>query len=252
MLKSLTPKNVRVGEAVVCAETNISDEETNVGFEWRKVDAPETVPSKQGTAIIYDGVMEGLIKNLQTTSYYNIRPYYQSAAGNMYYGEWIGIDPSDYSYFEPTVHTYASVAVADGAAVLTGYVMDGSDDIVERGFEYWVSGSDAKSRVKAEAPSDVQTVVASGQKMTATLNGLQSETTYTCRAYAKTSTETFYGEEVSFTTPVATGVEDMPINNEQLLSIHKVYDLQGRCVGTSLEGLPRGIYIQNGRKFWVK
>ncbi|MCR4613687.1 MAG: leucine-rich repeat domain-containing protein [Bacteroidaceae bacterium] len=252
MLKSLTPKNVRVGEAVVCAETNISDEETNVGFEWRKVDAPETVPSKQGTAIIYDGVMEGLIKNLQTTSYYNIRPYYQSAAGNMYYGEWIGIDPSDYSYFEPTVHTYASVAVADGAAVLTGYVMDGSDDIIERGFEYWVSGSDAKSRVKAEAPSDVQTVVASGQKMTATLNGLQSETTYTCRAYAKTSTETFYGEEVSFTTPVATGIEDMPINNEQLLSIHKVYDLQGRCVGTLLEGLPRGIYIQNGRKFWVK
>lgn len=33
---------------------------------------------------------------------------------------------------------------------------------------------------------------------------------------------------------------------------HTVYDLQGRRVGTSLQNLPAGIYIQNGKKFSIK
>ncbi len=251
-MKNLNPKNVKVGEAVVCAEANVSDRETNVGFEWRKTDAPETVPSKQGTAVIYDGVMEGYIKNLQTTSYYNVRPYYQSASGTMYYGEWIGIDPADFSYFAPTVHTYAYVDMVDGVPVLTGYVMDGSDDIVERGFEYWVSGTETKSRLKAEASSNVQTVVASGQKMTVALNNLIGGKTYICRAYAKTDAETFYGEEISFTTPLPTGIDEVQSIMTEMQSHDAVYDMQGRLVGKSLDGLPRGIYIKNGRKYWVK
>ena len=31
-----------------------------------------------------------------------------------------------------------------------------------------------------------------------------------------------------------------------------VYDLQGRCMGSSLSGLGRGVYVQKGRKFVVK
>ncbi len=31
-----------------------------------------------------------------------------------------------------------------------------------------------------------------------------------------------------------------------------VYDLQGRCMGSNLSGLGRGVYVQNGRKFVVK
>ena len=32
----------------------------------------------------------------------------------------------------------------------------------------------------------------------------------------------------------------------------KVYDLQGQCVGTSLKGLSKGVYIVNGKKIIIK
>lgn len=32
----------------------------------------------------------------------------------------------------------------------------------------------------------------------------------------------------------------------------KVYDLQGQCVGTSLKGLSRGVYVVNGKKIIIK
>ena len=32
----------------------------------------------------------------------------------------------------------------------------------------------------------------------------------------------------------------------------RIYNLNGQSVGTSTVGLPRGIYIRNGRKFVVK
>lgn len=32
----------------------------------------------------------------------------------------------------------------------------------------------------------------------------------------------------------------------------KVYDLQGQCVGTSLKGMSKGVYIVNGKKIIIK
>ena len=248
------PKVTANGVAIVAAKTNIGDEETNVGFEWRKTDAPETVPSKQGAAAIYEGMMEGLLKNLQSGSYYNVRPYYKSATEKMYYGEWVGIDPSDFSYFEPTVHTYDYVEVQEGVAILTGYALPGTDDIVEQGFEYWeTQGSNANRR----APQDVQTIVANGQRMTATLTGLKAGTTYGFRAYVKTATNTTYGEERTFNTPAATGIHVVYKNADHVVSpqTFNVYTLSGGLVRqqtTSLEGLPRGIYIVNRKKVIVR
>ena len=56
-------------------------------------------------------MMEGYIRNINSNYLWKFRPYYTSNAGNTYYGEWKGLDPSDYSYFEPTVHTYATINV---------------------------------------------------------------------------------------------------------------------------------------------
>lgn len=247
------PKVTANGVAIVAAKTNICDEETNVGFEWRKTDAPETIPSKQGTAAIYEGMMEGVLKNLQSGSYYNVRPYYKSATEKMYYGEWIGIDPSDFSYFEPTVHTYDYVDVKEGIAILTGYALPGTDDIVEQGFEYWeTQGGNANSR----ASQDVYTITAIGQRMTATLTGLKAGTTYGFRAYVKTATTTTYGEERTFITPTSTGINVISKNNEYIKpQAFNVYTLSGSIVRrqtTSLEGLPRGIYIVNHKKIIVR
>ncbi len=202
-LTTQTPKIVSAGTAVVAAETNISDYETNVGFEWRKYDAPSTMPSKSGTAILCNGVMEGRLLNLGTDAYWNVRPYYEAADGTRYYGEWITFDPSDFSYFEPTVHTYAlATSPTSNAVQVRGYVMTGTDDVTEQGFEYWFnSGKKAPNRASAATADSVYRVTASGQVMTAVLEDLAYSTTYTCRAYAIAGGKTYYGEEVQFLTP---------------------------------------------------
>ena len=249
-LESLTPKVTNRGEVVVCAKTNIADEEPNVGFEWRKVDAPDVVPSKSGKGAVYDGTMEGIIKNLDASAYYKVRPFYESSAGMRYYGEWIGFDPSDFSYFEPTVHTYANAVVTRGSATLTGYALQGSDDIVEQGFEYWVKGL---AGVRGAA-AGVKTVQASGQRMQAELTGLADGTVYGYRAYVTTVRGTLYGEEMEFTTPVASGLSEAVVAEAAEEAVVSVLTLNGQVVktyrrqpgeplGLDTSSLPRGVYI---------
>lgn len=200
-MKTLNPKNVSSTSSVVAAEANISDDETGVGFEWRKYDAPESLPSSKGGAIVYDGRMEGKINNLQPV-YYNVRPYYESASGKMFYGDWITFDPTDFSYFEPTVHTYDFIDNPTTNSVeVRGYVMQGTDAVTEQGFEYWKTGKASKSKA---AGNDVMRIQASGQMMIATLKDLDFESNYIVRAYVTTASGTIYGEERSFTTPKAT------------------------------------------------
>ena len=234
---TLTPKVTNKGDAIVCATTNIADEETNVGFEWRKTDAPDVVASKTGSAAIYDGTMEGIIKNLDATTYWKVRPYYESSAGNKYYGDWIGFDPSDFSYFEPTVHTYANAAVTENSAVLMGYVVEGTDAILEQGMEYWISpASDSQYQTL-----EVHKATGFGQRMTIQLTNLEAGTTYAYRTYAVTSKGTSYGEEMTFRTSISslTGVEDVSMAQEGNVSIIGYYNLQGK----KLNELERGLMI---------
>ena len=250
-----SPKVIAEGTVIVAAKTNIADEESNVGFEWRKTDAPSTVESKQGISVIYDGTMEGLIKNLQSSSYYNVRPFYKSSIGTMYYGDWIGVDPSDYSYFEPTVHTYDNVEIHEGTVILKGYALTGTDNILEQGFEYWENKNGSSTR--SNSPMDVHTIIATGQRMTAELTGLKSNTLYNFRAYVKTANNTTYGEECSFNTPVVSGIDFVYMDDYKTVPSKRfnVYSLSGGLVRhqvTSLKDLPAGIYIINRRKVIVK
>jgi beta-xylosidase len=50
----------------------------------------------------------------------------------------------------------------------------------------------------------------------------------------------------------AMGIADQPTANRTTSVSTKVYNLQGQCVGTSLQGLQPGLYIQGGRKYVVK
>lgn len=246
-LNTLSPKVVKRGEAVVAAETNICDEETGAGFEWRKMDAPALVESKTAQASVYDGTLEGIIKNLDATAYYKVRPFYRSSSGQSYYGDWKGFDPSEFSYFEPTVHTYANVVVDGNKATLNGYALQGSDDIRQQGFEYWLM---AKTRA---AGSNVIRVTATGQRMTVVLTGLESDATYAYRAFVTTDRGTTYGEEYTFVTSSV----NTAINGVQTVqpTTFDVYNMRGVRVlhqATTLEGLPRGLYIVNGRKTFIR
>ena len=207
-LTTVGTRNVSPTQSIVSATTNINDRETSVGFQWKKYDAPSTLPPSEGYAAIYDGSMEGRINNLQPTSYYNFRPFYKSNDGTYYYGQWQTFDPSDFSYFEPTVHTYDVEGVNASGARVRGYVMAGTDDVDEQGFEYSSTSSAQQHRIVCAATSP-SVVLATGQIMNATLEGLEPATTYIVRAFATTASGTVYGEEQTFTTDAAaTGITD--------------------------------------------
>lgn len=243
-LTTLTPKVVNPGEVIVAATTNLFDETTNAGFEWRKIDAPNEIPSRTAEAPVYDGMIEGIVKNVDVSSYYKVRPYYKAKDGTSYYGKWIGFDPSDFSYFEPTVKTYKNVEIQNGVAKLVGYALKGSDEITEQGFEYWNVES-----------SNHQTVLASGQRMEAQLQNLDGGTTYGYRAYVKTDKGISYGNEYTFDMPGVSSIEEFIAEPVISNSRKGVYTINGQKVADCLPSagsLPRGIYIIDGRKMVVK
>ncbi len=243
-LETQQPKVITEGNIIVAAKSNLDDEEQDVGFQWRRQDWNDDFDSKEGGAYLYDGQMEGYIRSLNANYLWKFRPYYEANDGTRYYGEWKGMDPSDFSYFDPTVHTYAKIAVNGNVATVKGYAQRGTDNIVSQGFKYW----QASAGVKGEAhyapsvPSTAQTMEATGTVMEANLTGLDYETTYTYVAYVTTSEgETFYGEEQTFTTGGdPTGIESLPATESaEKTEATEVYDLSGR----RLPKMQRGINI---------
>ena len=255
------PKVITEGNIVVASQSNLDNAETNVGFEWRRTDWSNDFASNSGRAYLYEGVMEGYIRNLNTSYLWKFRPYYQSADGSYFYGEWLGMDPTNTSYFEPTVHTYAQQTVDGNTAQVKGYAQRGTDNVVSQGFMYWKSGNGVKGN--RQVPADAQKVEASGTVMEASLTGLSYETTYTYVAYVTTSEgETFYGEELSFTTGEnPNGIENVNVN-ETLRYEKGIYDLSGRRINVNEDEtlryenysskLKKGIYIVNGKKTLVR
>jgi len=240
ILTTQQPKVITVGNVVVAANSNLDDKETNVGFEWRRTDWTDDFASNTGVAYLYNGTMEGYIRNMYTEKLWKYRPYYESNSGNRYYGDWVGIDPTNTSYFEPTVHTYAQINVQGNRAEVKGYAMRGTDNIVTQGFVYW------EAKRAASIPSDATKVTTEkGNIMTATLEDLEYETEYRYVAFAKTSEgETFYGEQQMFTTGEIDPDGIREIKDESLtpaLSEGDWYDLSGRKIVNGK--LPKGINI---------
>ena len=57
---------------------------------------------------------------LNTEKLWKYRPYYEASSGKRYYSDWVGLDPTNTSYFEPTVHTYANINVTGNEAQVRG------------------------------------------------------------------------------------------------------------------------------------
>ena len=211
------PKVISVGNVIVSAESNLDDEETNIGFEWRRIDWTDDFASNSGTAYLYEGKMEGYIRNLYAEKLWKYRPYYESDSGNRYYGNWVGIDPTNTSFFEPTVHTYAQINVTGNTAEVMGYAMRGTDNVVSQGFMYWEGNTSVSLRRRAASvPDGAMVVNAKGNIMTATLKDLEYETTYNYVAFVTTSEgETFYGEMRTFSTSAdPDGIEGVRASEE--------------------------------------
>ena len=252
-LTTLQPRVATPGNVIVAAKSNIENDEEKVGFEWRRTDWTDDFKSNEGAAFLFEGNMEGYIRNLNTEKLWKVRPYYESASGKRYYGEWVGLDPTNTSYFEPTVHTYATVGVSGNEAEVKGYVMRGSDNTVQQGFKYWPQTAGARGAAGINVPSDAQTVTATGNMMTATLKGLLYNTEYCIVAFATTSEgETFYGELQQFQTGIDTaGIESAGATATATETAR--YDLRGHRLSSPQRGV-NIIRMSDGsvRKVWVR
>ena len=245
-ITNLQPKVVSPGNVIVAAKTNVDAKETNLEFyfEWRRTDWTDEFPSNTGVAYLYESTIEGYIRNLNTNTdkTWKVRAYYPATQE---YGEWIGIDPTNTSYFEPTVHTYAQIEVEGNTALVKGYALNGTDKIAVQGFKYWKETSNANGASMAPAhaptvPSSAQTVEAEGRVMEATITGLDYETEYRYVAFVKTTEgETFYGDVRSFTTGVnTTGISEIA-HDDAAGDVHEVarYNLRGQCIDTPERGI---------------
>lgn len=242
-------------KAMISARTNGDDDVMRFGFEWRKYDAPDLVPSTLSPCPVYEGELAGTLNGLSANAYYKYRPYYKSDAGNMYYGEWSAFGTADaYAYFEPIVHTSEPQIGISTMVTLSAIVVPGSEDIVEQGFEYWVSESSAD--IMHHAPQNVHRILATGQRMTVVLTDLQPRVAYFYRAFVTTGKETTYSEERSFSIDASTGI-DIPTGDgtDVRQTSFNVYTLSGTLVRShteTLEGLPSSVYVVNRRKIFIR
>lgn len=250
------PKVVSSGNVIVSATTNVDEEEKNVGFEWRRTDWTSDFASNSGSAVVYDNTMEGYIRNMNTDKLWKYRAYYLSDNGTYYYGDWVGLDASNTSYFEPTVHTYADISTSGKVALIRGYVLNGTDKVTVQGFKYWKTANKSNSldiameakpqaavvSVPADAITQTVAIVGAGQQlMNATLENLDYGSTYQCVAFATTSeNETFYGEMQSFTTEDApTGIEGVKedAGSSKPVTVVACYDINGKQLSAPQKGL---------------
>lgn len=194
------PKALNTTKARLIASADEYDDMTHYGFEWRRIDAPDLIASSKVAAPLYNGQIVGTLNNLNPDTYYKYRPFYTSDSGDTHYGEWIGLFTGDANvYFEPEVYTKDAADITKVSALLAGVWFEGTDDIEEKGFEYWTV-SNNKTRA---AGSDVKKIIVSGSgnTMTTTLEGLKSGATYGYRSYVKTTSgKTTNGEEKTFQT----------------------------------------------------
>lgn len=223
--------------AIVCANINVQDTTTTAGFEWRRYDAPELVPSSRANCPVVDGVMMGALKNLSSNTYYKFRPYYKDTEGTEYFGEWSAFGTADaYVYFEPTVRTYSINNIEDTRAEVRGFAIAGSDPIVEQGFEYWESdNTNSTPMYNLFSANNKQIVNSEGQWMSATLENLNSNATYTVRAFVKTEKGTTYGEQQTFTTTNLSGNKSILRPTEEISM--KFIGQERNCIKLYIEGL---------------
>ena len=254
--QSLVTKDIQVtiDKADACSNTSATlhaltecDTYSNAkfGFEWRKYDAPELVPSEAVIAQTpINGKLAFSLRGLSPNTYYKYRAFikYQEKE---YYSEWIGFGTADsFVLFPPTVQTITITSPDSTSVTLIGYVISGSEEILQKGFEYWAENSLIKG-------SEKQTVIVEGNEMKAEIHNLQPNTTYKYRSFAKTASGTTYGEEQSFTTGSVTAINSIneknikirltnnPVKDHSILVIdntehgviaYQIYSLTGQLI----------------------
>ena len=97
-----------------------------------------------------------------------------------------------------------------------------------------------------------QTVRIAGQVIEKTVSEITFDGDNVVLYYAdnRSDTENMSLVTLSFSYSTTTGISQVEGIKQALQG--KVYNLQGQCVGSSLQGLSKGVYIINGKKVIIK
>jgi hypothetical protein len=247
-----TPVATSTTSCRIMSSTNCNAN-VGTGFEWKRYDAPNEMAATKVSCPVVDGILVGSLRNLNPEVYYKYRPYYTSNSGATYYGDWTPFFTGDANvYFEPDVRTLADIEILSNSAILTGYVLPGSDDVQSQGFQYRKVAKQGSSQIAALNGQNAEewiNVAASGIKPTATIDGLDFDSQYEYRVYATTKTDTYYGESRYFTIESQSGIEDVAVdgNGDKLtLNVYNNPDLKIAVSGTSAETVMYEIYNVSG------
>ncbi len=221
-------------------ETNC-DATAGTGIEWRRYGAPESLAPNKAECPVVDGMLVGYLKGLNPDAYYEYRPYYTSAAGNTYYGEWTAFFSGDAGvYFEPEVRTFTENSVDGNSVTIKGYALPGTDEVISQGFEYWKA-----SGMSTYSTDNVKTVLASGISMSVTLSGLDYNSTYRYRAFVTTAKGTTYGDTVGFSTGYPAGIDTVEADSNDYSASYRI--MPGMLVVNGDGNTPMMVADMNGR-----
>ena len=135
------------------------------------------------------------LSGLQPNTKYYVRAYAINSKGTAYGEEITFITNKSISL--PIVTTAAVTSVTETSAVTGGTVTsDGNASVTERGVVY----STNPNPVITNLSNTIRPCGSGTGEFTYTITGLQANTKYYVRAYAKNDAGTAYGEEISFTT----------------------------------------------------
>ena len=122
----------------------------------------------------------------------------------------------------PTATTLPATEVTHNSATLNATITAGSEAISAQGFMY-----------KATAAADWTSVAATGETMSANINGLSAETDYEYKAFATTASGTVEGAVVNFTTLAAPATQPTVVTLEATEITHEAATLNGTIAAGS-------------------
>ncbi|MPL66686.1 hypothetical protein SDC9_12373 [bioreactor metagenome] len=167
---------------------------TAIGFEYKtNVETTWTDQVVTTIATPFNYSINTLIANTN----YEVRAYAVTPTDSRVYGNIIQfVTPP---IVEPTVITEQPNSITNTTATFRGSITQGSEEINARGFEY---------KLPTEDWSDATILSATGTTtISAEATNLQSFTNYIVRAYARTASDTYYGQEQNFQTLTLTSID---------------------------------------------
>jgi len=194
------------------------------GMQWREktgwtTDPRFTVGHKNDDGTITLALVNGMLKpdteyEFRTAVRYKDVIYYASS--------WKDLRTElEFVVYPATPYTLYRTDSENNRLILCGYYIAGSEDVVSQGYEYWLNGGSAKSRLTSESYQSGNQVTATAKQVVLTDTSMEGfidlsaldHGTYSIRAFVTTTSSTYYGQQLTFTVGEPLAVEEVDGDN---------------------------------------